>query len=83
MDKFIKPIYEGKEIVTPESLKTLILSNSEKYNIDVDDAARICRAFDVSTAWLEDYRDRTNGDGDVTSYDDSSRKGQYGGMVLK
>ena len=83
IEGFIKPIYEGKETITPEGLKTLILANTEKYNIDVDDAQKICQAFDVSTDWLKDYRDRTNEDGEVKSYNDKTRDGIYGGMVKK
>lgn len=83
IEGFIKPIYEGKETITPEGLKQLILTNTEKYNIDVDDATKICQAFDVSTDWLNQYRDRTKDDGSVTWYDESSREGQYGGMVKK
>lgn len=83
IEGFIKPIYEGKETITPEGLKQLILTNTEKYNIDVDDATKICQAFDVSTDWLNQYRDRTKDDGSVTWYDESSHEGQYGGMVKK
>ncbi len=83
IEGFIKPIYEGKETITPEGLKQLILTNTAKYNIDVDDATKICQAFDVSTDWLNQYRDRTKDDGSVTWYDESSHEGQYGGMVKK
>ena len=83
IEGFIKPIYEGKETITPEGLKQLILTNTEKYNIDVDDATKICQAFNVSTDWLNQYRDRTKDDGSVTWYDESSHEGQYGGMVKK
>lgn len=79
IEEFIKPIYEGKEIVTSESLKQLILTNSEKYNIDVDDAKKICQAFNESTEWLSQYRDRTDEDGKTSE----GRTGKYGGMVRK
>lgn len=79
IEEFIKPIYEGKEVVTPESLKQLILTNSEKYNIDVDDAKKICQVFNVSTEWLSQYRDRTDADGKTSE----GRTGNYGGMVRK
>ena len=55
----IKPIYEGKKTITPEGLKQLILTNSEKYNIDVDDAVKLCNVFGVDTNWLKNYEDRT------------------------
>ena len=83
VEESIKPIYEGKQTITPEGLKQLIVTNSQKYNIDVDDATKICQAFGVPTDWLSGYRDRTEADGDVTWYDGSSHKGQYGGMVAK
>lgn len=79
IEEFIKPVYEGKETITPEGLKQLIITNSEKYNIDVDDAQKICQAFDVSTDWLNQYRDRTDADGITTE----GRTGNYGGMVKK
>lgn len=80
IEEFIKPIYEGKEVITPEGLKQLILTNTEEYNIDVDDAQKICQAFGVSTEWLNDYRDRTDADGSVES---TGRDGDHGGMVSK
>lgn len=79
IEEFIKPIYEGKESITPEGLKQLIMVNSEKYNIDVDDAKKICQAFDVSTDWLNQFRDRTDDDG-ITA---EGRAGRHGGMVGK
>lgn len=79
IEEFIKPIYEGKEAITPEGLKQLIVTNSEAYNIDVDDAQKICQAFDVSTDWLSQYRDRTDADGESST----GRSGNYGGMVKK
>ena len=83
IEKFIKPLYESGTAVPPESLKQLIVANSTAYNIDVDDATKICQAYGVPTDWLSGYRDRTEADGDVTWYDGSSHKGQYGGMVAK
>lgn len=79
IEEHIKPIYEGKEVVTPETLKQLILTNSAKYNIDVDDARIICKAFDVDTSWLDGYRDRTDADGAL----EDGTEGRYGGMVQK
>lgn len=83
VDKFIKPIYEGSVTVSPGMIENLITVNTAAYNIDVDDAARICQVFGISTAWLEKWRNRTNADGDVESYDGRTRKGAYGGMVAK
>ena len=79
IEKHLKPIYEGKESITPEGLKQLILTNSEKYNIDVDDARLLCRAFGVDTSWLDGYRDRTDDDGIL----ENGEAGRYGGMVKK
>lgn len=79
IEEFIKPIYEGKQTITPEGLKQLIVTNTEKYNIDIDDAQKICQAFDVSTEWLNEYRDRTDADGNTSE----GREGRYGGMVKK
>ncbi len=59
IETFIKPAYEGKETITPEGLKMLILNNSEKYNIDVPDAKIICRAFGADVGWLDGYVDRS------------------------
>lgn len=70
IEKYIKPIYEGGTI-TPEGLKTLIVSNTEKYNIDVEDAKEICRAFSMDLTWLNDYEDRTGAD----QYKGMKRKG--------
>ena len=79
IEEEIKPIYEGKKTITPEGLKQLILTNSEKYNIDVDDATLLCRAFGVDTSWLSGYRDRTDDDGILKNGD----AGRYGGMIKK
>ena len=79
IEEKIKPIYEGKTTTTPEGLKQLILTNTQKYNIDVDDAKLICRAFGVDTSWLNSYRDRTDDDGVL----DDGTAGKYGGMVKK
>ena len=79
IEEHIKPIYEGKESITPEGLKQLILVNTEKYNLDIDDAEIICKAFGVSTDWLNDYRDRTDDDGATSN----GREGRYGGMIKK
>ena len=83
IEKHIKPLYESGTAIPPESLKQLIVANSTAYNIDVDDATKICRAYGVSTDWLSGYRDRTASDGNVTWYDGSIHEGQYGGMVKK
>ena len=83
IEEHIKPLYESGSAVPPESLKQLILTNSAAYNIDVDDATKICQAYGVSTDWLSGYRDRTAADGNVTWYDGSIHEGQYGGMVKK
>lgn len=79
IERFIKPIYEGKETITPEGLKQLILYNTKEYNIDVDDAQKICQVFGVSTDWLNQYRDRTDKDGAVSE----DIAGRHGGMVKK
>jgi len=83
IEKHIKPLYESGTPVPEESLKQLIVANSAKYNIDVDDAERICRVFGVSTDWLKNYRDRVESDPAVTWYDGTTQMGQYGGMVPK
>lgn len=83
IEKHIKPLYESGTAIPPESLKQLIVANSMAYNIDVDDATKICQAYGVSTDWLSGYRDRTASDGNVTWYDGSIHEGQYGGMVKK
>ena len=62
IEKFVKPIYEGKEVITPEGLKQLIISNTEAYNIDVADAKILCRTFGVDVAWLDAYEDRKGDD---------------------
>ena len=82
MEEFIKPIYEGESVVSEESLKSLIVSSSAKYNLDVEDARTICKAFGIDTKWLDDYRDRTNKDGSV-EVDGKMIEGQYAGMVKK
>ena len=83
IEEHIKPLYESGTGIPEESLKQLILTNTEKYNIDVDDATKICQAYGISTEWLKNYRDRTQADGNVTWYDNSVHEGQYGGMVKK
>ena len=83
IEEHIKPLYESGKGIPEESLKQLIITNSAKYNLDVDDATKICQAYGISTDWLKDYRDRTNADGGVTWYDKSEHEGQYGGMVKK
>lgn len=35
-----------------------IINNSEQYDIDVEDAKRICNKFGIDTAWLNDYKNR-------------------------
>lgn len=70
--KFIKPKFDeakkGTKIIEAE-VEQLILNNTKEYNIDVDDAKRICNAMDVGTAWLDDYMDNPND--------------KYGGMIRK
>ncbi len=66
----------------PEILKDLIKNNTAKFNIDVEDARRICTFFDVDTGWLSDYRDLTNADG-KQDVDGNLIDGQYAGMVKK
>ena len=83
IEEHIKPLYESGTEIPEESLKQLILTNSEKYNIDIDDATKICRAYGISEKWLNGYRDRTDADGNVTWYDGSIHNGRYGGMVKK
>lgn len=67
IENFIKPIYAGETAITPEGLKQLILTNSEEYDIDVADAQKICQAFDVSTDWLNQFRDKTEEEDKSTS----------------
>lgn len=59
---YLKPIYEGKEQTTEEEMKSLILENTEAYNIDVDEAKAIMEVFDYDTTWLNNYQDRTGND---------------------
>lgn len=58
----IKPIFEGEESAGEQEIIQLILENTEKYNIDKDDARVICGAFGVGTDWLNAYEDRTGDD---------------------
>ena len=70
--------------VTPEAeeLKQLIINHTEEYNIDVEDAARICDWFDAPTKWLDAYENRTTGD-DKYDKDNNLIKGEYRGMKPK
>lgn len=65
----------------PEILKDLIVENTSKYNIDVEDARRICDFFDIPTDWLKNYRDRT--DEESVEVDGEIIEGQYAGMIKK
>ena len=58
-----------------------VLQKSAEFlaSCDIDDAQKICQAFDVSTEWLNEYRDRTDADGNTSE----GREGRYGGMVKK
>lgn len=67
---------------SPEELINLIVENTKKHNIDVEDAKRICDFFRVSKDWLKDFVDCTSDD---DYYDDKGNlvKGDYLGMKKK
>ncbi len=64
MDDVVLPILMGEKEMTPAQLQTDIVANTEKYNIDVDDAKYILgEIFGVTDlSWLDDYEDRTGDD---------------------
>lgn len=47
---------------TEQDLISLIVNNTDKYNIDVADAKSICNFFGYSTKWLDNYVDRNSAD---------------------
>ena len=57
--------------------------NIVKYNIDKADALKICNQYGIYTSWLDNYRDRTEADGDVEIDDDKTISWKYAGMVKK
>ena len=68
----IKPLFDAakKGNSYPEkTISDLIQEYTTDYNIDVDDAERICNILGVSTDWLSAYKDDT--------------ENVYGGMVRK
>ena len=64
-------------------LPGLLIDNSAKYNLDVDDCRYICALYGIDDNWLDNYRDRTNDDGAVKDYNKNDVDGKYGGMVRK
>lgn len=44
--------------VLADKLIQLIKNNTQTYDIDVEDARRICNKFGVDTTWLNDYKNR-------------------------
>ena len=44
---------------TSESIKEIILENSEKYDIDVEDARKILNMLGADASWLSDYDNRS------------------------
>ena len=75
----LKPYFEGKKKIEGETgfneIKNLIIQNTEKYNIDIDDARLILSTLgfegDDYYTWLDDYEDRTGAD----AYKGFARKG--------
>ena len=79
--KFVEDVLKKQNSIS--NLKQLLLDNTAKYNLDIDECKYICTVYQFPTDWLDDYRDRTDKDGDVESYTGKKVKGQYGGIVKK
>ena len=58
----LKPYFENPSNFSQSQLIELITSSSEAYNIDVEDAAEMCKALGVPTDWLVEYVNRTGAD---------------------
>ena len=68
----------GEEIVI-----NLIQSNTNKYNIDKDEAKKICEQLKVDTSWLDKYEDCTSSDAITDKNGKTIEAGEYYGMKLK
>lgn len=83
IQEYLKPGDDGMLKVTSSDIQALLVSESEKYNIDVEDARTICQTYGISDKWLDDYRDMTDEDGDKTLEDGTVIKGRHRGMTTK
>lgn len=75
--------YENFGAVPQDAIILSIKQNTNKHNIDKDEAKLICGALGVDTKWLDAYEDVTEKDKIVDENGKMIKEGQYYGMKPK
>lgn len=57
--EILKPYYDGAKIMSPGELPVIIKNNAYDYGLSIDNAKRICWAYNYPTEWLKGYDDNS------------------------
>ena len=78
--EYLEPQENGETKYDEDSIINHMSTEYSKYNIDKADAEKICKAYNLDTEWLKQYRERKESDGGVT-IDGTFIPWEYAGMV--